>query len=249
VASLDVHEEPRASHRRMGFLADFYGLYDELTVRQCLDYRAAGQGVAPDRRPDLVRRAAERLAIWDRADQQAGTLSRGLRQRLAIAEAIVHEPSVLLLDEPASGLDPQARAELAGVLRQLAGAGMTILVSSHILAELEDYSTHMLILDRGRVVEHRAVTGAAMPGRGVRLLVTLAAASDELRSRLAADPGVSELDADAVSASFRFADDAAERSRLLRQLVEAGLPVAAFEIERASLQDAYLERMRGGKPA
>ena len=231
----------------MGFLADFYGLYDELTVRQCLDYRAAAQGVAEAERPALVQRAAERMAIADRADQQAGTLSRGLRQRLAIAEAIVHQPAVLLLDEPASGLDPQARAELAGVLRSLAAAGMTILVSSHILAELEDYSTHMLILDRGRVLEHRAIADAPIVARALRVLVTLAAVDDRLGDRLAAQSLVAELAVEGPVARFLFDGDAAARSRLLRELVEAGLPVAAFEVERVSLQDAYIERMRGGE--
>jgi len=247
VAGLDVHEEPRASHRRMGFLADFYGLYDELTVRQCLDYRAAAQGVGDAERAALVQRAAERMAIADRAGQQAGTLSRGLRQRLAIAEAIVHEPAVLLLDEPASGLDPEARAELALVLRSLASAGMTILVSSHILAELEDYSTHMLILDRGRVREHRAISETAMSAASsVRVVVTLATADERVRGCLAARPLVTELAIEGPVARFAFGGDLAARSRLLRELIAADLPVAAFEIERVSLQDAYLERMRGG---
>jgi ABC-2 type transport system ATP-binding protein len=249
VAGLDVHEEPRASHRRMGFLADFYGLYDELTVRQCLGYRAAAQGVEAGRRSDLVRRAAERLAIWDRAGQQAGTLSRGLRQRLAIAEAIVHEPSVLLLDEPASGLDPEARAELAEMLRSLAAAGMSILVSSHILAELEDYSTHMLILDRGRVLDHRPIAEAAAPPQRGRILVTLVSVDERLGACLAGDPQVSEVTIDGTSASFLYGGDALARSGLLRALVAAGVPVAAFEVERVSLQDAYIERMRGAPPA
>lgn len=230
----------------MGFLADFYGLYDELTVRQCLDYRAAAQGVGDTERPALVQRAAARMAIADRAGQQAATLSRGLRQRLAIAEAIVHEPAVLLLDEPASGLDPEARAELAQVLRSLAGAGMTILVSSHILAELEDYSTHMLILDRGRVLEHRAIAEASTAARALRIVVTLATADERLRDRLAAQPLVTELLVEGSVARFLFDGDATACSRLLRDLIEAGLPVAAFEIERVSLQDAYIERMRGG---
>jgi ABC-2 type transport system ATP-binding protein len=172
-----------------------------------------------------------------------------LRQRLAIAEAIVHEPSVLLLDEPASGLDPEARAELAQVLRSLAAAGMTILVSSHILAELEDYSTHMLILDRGRVLDHRPIAEAAsLPRRG-RILVTLVSVDDRLGACLAGDPQVSEVTIDGTSASFLYGGDALARSGLLRALVAAGLPVAAFEVERVSLQDAYIERMRGAPAA
>jgi ABC-2 type transport system ATP-binding protein len=138
VAGLDVRREPRQSHRHMGFLADNAGLYDDLTVEQCLRYRAAALGLPASERDRAVQHAAQGLVIADRLHQKAGTLSRGLRQRLAIAETIVHHPQVLLLDEPASGLDPESRVGLADTLRRLKREGMTIIVSSHILSELED---------------------------------------------------------------------------------------------------------------
>jgi ABC-2 type transport system ATP-binding protein len=240
VDGLDVHQSPREAHRRMGFLSDFYGLYDDLAVRQCLFYRAAAQGVPGAEIEPLVADVAQRLAIADRMQQKAGTLSRGLRQRLAIAQAIVHRPQVVLLDEPASGLDPEARAGLAGVLRDLSEAGMTLMVSSHILAELEDYSTHLLILGEGRVVEHRAIAGI---GKGERMILRLARAEPRLGALLGARAGVTDLETDGATARFRLANPVT-RHELLRDLVRAGLEVEAFDLERESLQDAYLARMR-----
>jgi len=243
VDGLDVHEEPRASHRRMGFLADFYGLYDDLSVRRCLEYKAAAQGVAAALRRQLAERAAKRMNIDERMEQKAGTLSRGLRQRLAIAQAIVHEPRVLLLDEPASGLDPEARAALAGVLRALRQDGMTIIVSSHILAELQDYSTHMLIVDGGRIVEHRALDAEMPADARQRVVVVLAATDPRLGEILSRQEGLTEIDSDGMRAGFVMAADADRRQAVLRALMDAGLSVAEFGLERQSLQDAYLARI------
>ncbi len=240
VDGLDVHRAPREAHRRMGYLSDFYGLYDELTVRQCLAYRAAAQGVPATEAEPLIADVTARLAIADRMAQKAGTLSRGLRQRLAIAQAIVHRPSVVLLDEPASGLDPEARSGLAQVLRGLRDAGMTIIVSSHILAELEDYSTHMLILGEGRVVEHRAIAGVS---ESQFMILRLARPDPRLASILGTRHDVSGLEIDGPVARFKLAD-LGLRHDLLRDLVQAGLEVAGFDVERQSLQDAYIATMR-----
>jgi ABC-2 type transport system ATP-binding protein len=242
VAGLDVLSEPRQSHRRMGFLADTFGLYDELSVEQCLLHRAAALGLPASEQAAAARLSAQRLVLADRYKQKVGTLSRGLRQRLAIAETIVHHPEVLLLDEPASGLDPEARVALAETLRRLRDEGMTIMVSSHILSELEDYSTHMLILRAGRLVDQRAV---AAPSDGGTLVLRLAVADARFESTLKAEPGIAGLIVEGLSARFAFAGDDIARALLLRRLVEAGLPVADFAIERERLQEAYLTRVAG----
>jgi ABC-2 type transport system ATP-binding protein len=250
VAGLDVLSEPRQSHRQIGFLPDTFGLYDELTVERCLLYRAAALGLPAAARPAAVRRAAERLAVADRLRQTVGTLSRGLRQRLAIAETIVHHPRVLLLDEPASGLDPESRIGLADTLRQLRSDGMTIVVSSHILSELEDYSTHMLILRDGRLVEQRALAGpAAEQAGGASLLLRLAAADGRLEPLLKAEADIAALVVEGLTARFRFTGDEAARTALLRRLMQAGLPIADFTIERERLQEAYLSGIAERKAA
>ncbi len=239
VAGVDVLREPRASHRMMGFLPDSYGLYDELTVRQCLLHRAATLGLGGREEAAAAEGAAQRLAIADRLGQKAGTLSRGLRQRLAIAETIVHRPRVLLLDEPASGLDPEARVGLAETLRRLREEGMTVIVSSHILSELEDYSTHMLILREGRLADQRALAGPAS-GTAAAMRLRLIRPDERLEPLLKAEPSVSGLVIDGLNAHFRFDGDEGARAALLRRLLDAGFAVAEFAAEREGLQAAYM---------
>ncbi len=246
VDGLDVEEHPRQVHERMGFLQDFFGLYDDLTVRRCLDYHAAARSVPAAERREAVTRSAQRLGLSDRLEQRAGTLSRGLRQRLAIAQAIIHRPRLLLLDEPASGLDPEARQELSRLLLVLQAEGMTLVVSSHILAELEDYSTHMMIMHEGRITEHSAI--GDMAETAMRMRVVLAAPHDGLQAALEGRPGLSTVTVDERGASFAFTGDDAARANLLRALVEAGVPVAAFHPEQRSMQDVYLERLRRDGP-
>nr|WP_298687975.1 ABC transporter ATP-binding protein [uncultured Dongia sp.] len=242
---LDVHADPRGAHRRMGFLPDFFGLYDDLTVAQCLHYRAASQGVPSALRKSVVETVAERLEIADRLGQKAGTLSRGLRQRLAIAQAVLHEPKFLMLDEPAAGLDPSARIGLSGVLRALARGGMTVLVSSHILAELEDYSTHILMLKQGRVVDHAPlITMGAVTGRRIEIRLDFAHVVPDLRRRLAGVPGVEVISCGIDEAIVMSDPDPAERAIMLAAVLAAGLPLASFAPERRSLQDIYLARMK-----
>jgi ABC-2 type transport system ATP-binding protein len=244
--NIDVHRVPREAHARMGYLSDFFGLYGELTVARCLDYRARAQGIPSERRAAAVQRAAERLGLADRLKQRAGELSRGLRQRLAIAQAIVHEPAVILLDEPASGLDPEARFGLAAVLRSLRDAGMTLIVSSHILAELEDYSTHLLVLEQGRILEHRALDGAAAADGARRFELVLAEPRGDLAGILAA-AGAGDIQIEGAMVRFVAIGDAAAQAALLRRLIEAGLPVASFAAAKSDLQDAYLALLKDSR--
>ena len=242
VDGMNTTEHPREIHRRIGYLQDFFGLYDELTVRQCLRHHAMAHGVPAAEREDRIVDTAYRLDLDDRLDQDAGTLSRGLRQRLAIAQAIIHRPKVLLLDEPASGLDPEARTGLSQLMVALRDEGITIIVSSHILAELEDYSTHMLVLRQGRITRHCPI-GEADRQSSERLRIALSAPDDRLAEILSGMPGVGEIEVQRDSARIAFDGDAAMRHDLLRRLLEAGLPVCSFHPEFRSMQDVYLERV------
>lgn len=253
---IDVHEKPREAHQQMGYLPDIFGLYDDMTVRQCLEYRAAAQGVAKQKQCDAVDLAAGRMELTDRLDQRAGELSRGLRQRLAIAQATIHNPIFVMLDEPASGLDPEARIGLASALKTLCAEGMTIIVSSHILAELDDYSTHILMIRNGRIVEHGPLSTLENGADGhATVSIELAAPDARLREVLAAVPGIVVQQVDDRHATLSTNGGSTTRQALLKGLIDAGLPVIDFTAERPRLQDAYLARMRaadgeprGGKP-
>ncbi len=245
---LDVHEAPREAHKRMAFLPDFFGVYDDLTVRQCLEHRARAHHVPRERRRDAIQRAAERLRIADRMEDFAGTLSRGLKQRLAIAQAIIHEPQVALLDEPAAGLDPEARYSLAAVFRELRADGMTLIVSSHILAELEDYSTHLLAIRDGRIVDLRALQEVAVGGAPVPMQLRLAQPDQRISALLATVAGVSDIAADTSIVRFSLVGGAPAQHALLKRLIDEGLPVAEFAPIQSSLQDSYLALMRKQAP-
>lgn len=250
VAGLDTEAEPRGVHAALGYLPDFFGLYDELSVRRSLIYAARSRGVPAGDADAAALRAAERVALTDRLETRAGELSRGLRQRLAIAQTIVHEPRVLLLDEPAAGLDPEARRSLSDLMRSLAAGGMTILVSSHILAELEDYCTEMLMIRDGRVAGEGVVSagsgssGSAHAAERVRVVFGETA---DLAARLEAlGLKVEQLSGHEAVLALDPGPDA--EARTLTALVGAGLAVKSFAPVRASLEQAYLEEARRGPP-
>lgn len=247
VDGIDVVAEPRACHRRIGYLSDTFGLYGELSVRRCLTYVAAANRVPAAQIPQAVQHAAQQLEIDTLLDVRAGTLSRGQRQRLAVAQALIHRPPVLLLDEPASGLDPEARHRLARLFLRLRAEGMTLIVSSHILAELEAYSTDMLVLRAGRVVEHRPLTGAVR--RGACLRLELARPHPALLEILAGAPGVRAARADGERAAvFELDGDAAARHALLARLIENGVAVSGLAETGADLQASYLATVANPTP-
>jgi ABC-2 type transport system ATP-binding protein len=240
IDGIDTAESPRQIHARLGYLPDFYGLYDELTVRRCLTYAARAHGIAPALAAAAVEKAARRVNLLDRLESKAGELSRGLRQRLAIGQAIVHEPRVLLLDEPAAGLDPQARRDLSTLLLSLRDAGMTLVVSSHILAELEDYCSEMIIIENGRVVGGKAIKVKEV--ERTRYLIELATARSDLREFLES-AGIDVVNADDTHALISFTHNAAARAKLIRDLVGAGFEVAAFAASTKALEDTYFSQV------
>jgi ABC-2 type transport system ATP-binding protein len=241
IDGLDTRTAPRAIHAKLGYLPDFFGLYDALSVRRVLSYAARSHGIAPALTGAAVEKAAGRVGLLERLEAKAGELSRGLRQRLAIAQAIVHEPRVLLLDEPAAGLDPQARRDLSVLLLALKDGGMTLVVSSHILAELEDYCSSMLIIEDGLIVG-----GEAIKVRDVerpRYIIEIATARSDLKSFLAARAGVDVIEADEHHALITHTRNAAARSKLIRDMVGEGFEVSSFAESTKALEDTYFSQV------
>jgi ABC-2 type transport system ATP-binding protein len=250
VAGIDVLEEPRLAHAHIGYLSDFFGLYEALTVRQSLAHAASANGVSQAKLDKTVTETAARLEIADRLEQRCSSLSRGLRQRVAIGQAIVHAPEVLLLDEPASGLDPEARHTLAALFTRLKNEGMTLVVSSHILAELDEYSTHMLVLRDGRVIEHRSLTGTVAQTGSQQIRVKLARPHPALQDVLVTLAGVRLIECNALDALLAIDGGAAEQSDVLRTLVNTGVPVSGFAEEHENLHQSYLRSVQhSGQPS
>src|SRR5581483_1310027 len=205
-----------------------------------LTYAARSHGIVEHDTPAAVARAAQRVGLADRIDQKAGELSRGLRQRLAIGQSIVHEPKVLLLDEPAAGLDPQARRDLSQLLLALRDNGMTLVVSSHILAELEDYCTEMIIIEDGLIAGGKAIR--VRDDERPRFLIELAAPHEGWREFLTSH-GAEVVDLADTRAVIAFARSPAERARLLKEMIAAGFDVAGFGESSKALEDAYFREV------
>jgi ABC-2 type transport system ATP-binding protein len=242
IAGLDTEDDPRGVHAAIGYLPDFFGLYEELSVRRSLTYAARSRGVSVADTEGAVLEAARRVQIDDRLDQRAGELSRGLRQRLAIAQTIVHRPKVLLLDEPAAGLDPEARRSLSDLILKLAGEGMTIVVSSHILSELEDYSTQMLMIREGRVAGGGVVAAGGGARDGARIAVTFGDPPPDLAEKL---EGLGlTVERLAGAEAVLLAPEGEEDDAVLANLIGAGLKVRAFQPAKRTLEDAYLAEVK-----
>ena len=256
VAGHDVYESPREVHQLMGYLSDSFGLYSGLTVAQGLEYAARSQGLAAQDVAGAITTTAQRMGLGDKLQNLASTLSRGQRQRLAIGQAIIHSPQVLLLDEPASGLDPEARGALASVFKALQAQGMTLLVSSHILAELDEYSTHMLALNQGRVLEHRSL-GLATPASAVgasgaaeRLLrLEFVHSAESVASWLANQVNVTLRRIDASGLEIGLRGDASAQAALVSACVAAGYPLTVVAPITENLQQSYLKSLEAERSA
>lgn len=240
VAGMDVIKQPRQVHRIMGYLSDFFGLYQYLTVAQCLEYAAAAQGLPDDDIAAAIVKTACRLDLSDRLHQTCGSLSRGLRQRVAIGQAIIHRPQVVLLDEPASGLDPEARASLSVLFRQLQADGMTLLVSSHILAELDEYSTHMLALRDGRILENRALKPTRFPDTHRCLHLDLALPDARLPEWLKKQEQIALIHATQNHAEFYFQGDLYTQANFLKHMIAEDFSVSSIAEHKENLQQSYL---------
>ena len=241
-----VTRNPDEVRRVLGFMPDAFGVYDDMKVWEYLDFFARCYGLPAAGRRRMIGDLLELVDLGDRRDAYVQDLSRGMQQRLCLAHALVHDPQVLLLDEPASGLDPRARVELRELLRELRSMGKTIVISSHILPELEELCTSVAIVDRGQVLAQGRVAEIERRLRfGAVLRVRLLLEGDELaaaRDRLATEPDVASatiLPDGTIELGFR-GDDAAA-ARLLATVVSAGLPVASFARAASDLEELFLQ--------
>ena len=246
IAGWSVTRNPDQVRGVIGFMPDVFGVYDDMKVWEYLDFFARCYGIPAAGRRRMIADLLELVDLGDKRDQYVQTLSRGMQQRLCLAHALVHDPQILLLDEPASGLDPRARVELRELLRELRSLGKTILISSHILPELEELCTSVAIVDRGLVlaqgrvsdIERRLRFGAVLR---VRLLADRTGI-EAARDRFATDADVASaviLDDGTIELGFRGDDEAS--ARLLAESVRAGLPIASFARAASDLEELFLQ--------
>jgi ABC-2 type transport system ATP-binding protein len=247
VNNVDVEREPEEAQRHIGYLADFFSLYDELKVWEYVDYFARAYQMEAAKIPGRVQELLAVMGLETKREAFVAGLSRGMKQRLGIARAIVHDPPLLVLDEPASGLDPKARLELKDLIRKLNREGKTIFITSHVLSDLEEICTSLAIMEKGKLLRAGKI-GEVMRegGRTRRVRMRLATAGFALRAWLAAKPEVSELHEEGIEAEFVFPGTDAELAALVREAVNAGAPVCGVE-EKVETLEALFSRLSSGE--
>jgi ABC-2 type transport system ATP-binding protein len=237
----DVAQNPAQVHNRIGYMPDFFGVYDQLTVAEYLDFYAACYRQPKQRRIKIVSELLELIGLTDRRDQLVDTLSRGLKQRLCLARALVHDPVVLLLDEPASGLDPRARVEMREILKELRGMGKTIIISSHILPELTELCTMIGIIDHGRM---RATGSVQDVIRGLsadkRLRITVVGAREPAIAILEPLESVRRVDVANGTIEAIYEGDYSTAADILQALTAGGIKVSAFSHVDGGLEEAFM---------
>jgi ABC-2 type transport system ATP-binding protein len=235
----DVDRHPRNVHNICSYLSDFFGLYDQLTVEQCLTFFALSHDISTNL-SSLIQQTAKQLQIENLLQTKAGKLSRGLRQRLAIAQVIIHHPKILLLDEPAAGLDPSARYHLSELLRTLQKSGMTIVVSSHILAELEDYCTHMLVIDNGKLVKHCSLNEINNAEK-IQIRIELTEPAEKHIQTIQAIPGITLLTTTQNELIVTLESTVLSQALLLKTLIAKAIPVSSIHTQKQKMQDVYMD--------
>jgi ABC-2 type transport system ATP-binding protein len=246
VDGFSVVDDPDRVRRRLGFMPDYFGTYQNVNVREYLDFFARAYGLKGRERLSAIDEVMEFTQLDTLAEKPIDALSKGMKQRLCLGRTMIHNPSVLVLDEPAAGLDPRARIELRDMISQLAEAGKAILISSHILTELAEICDRVGILEQGRLLAVGSVAEISARVQ-VQSIVRVRVLDDteRLRGWLAQRDDISELRADDDLTMFSFAGDRAAEAALLRAMIEAGFAVVEFGAKHKSLEDVFLHVTEG----
>jgi len=243
VAGIDVLGEPEQARQYIGYLSDFFSVYEDLKVWEYLDYFAHAYKMPEAEIPARVSEVIAQAGLEVKRDGMIRGLSRGMKQRLGIARAMIHRPKVLVLDEPTSGLDPKARIELLNLLRSARDEGATILISSHILTELEGLCTSIGIMEKGRLVRSgrlEEVMLAVTPMRTVRMQ-WLGEARPQIEVSLGGLATVSELKLSGNEGEFLFSGSDAELAQSLANLIAGGVRILFFREVKQTVEEMYMK--------
>jgi len=246
INGLNVAKEGKKVRRLVGYMPDFMGVYDDLKVFEYLEFFAAAFGIERKKRKSIVEGVLELTDLESKKSATVDSLSRGMQQRLGLARVLIHDPKVLILDEPASGLDPRARIEIRELLRELKRMGKTIMISSHILSELEEICDHVGIIEQGRLV-FSGTLEEIRPRLGIesKVRVRVADHQDKAIELLSALPQVSRVQALGGEIAVTFHEGKNADGIVARTLVNAGLDIISIQPERLKLDDAFLQLTKG----
>ena len=236
----DAHKNYLAIRGSIGYLPDFFGLYEDLTIAECLTFFANTYKVPAADIPARVENVLEAIQLAEKRDDYVQNLSRGMIQRLGLGALLVHEPALFLLDEPASGLDPKARIDLRRVLTGLSEKGKSVLISSHILTELADFCTHVIIMDHGRFLAQGKIDDILAQLDSVRKVrITVLNSRPEAEKIAAAFGDIMESTDSGLTVGL--SGDLEQIARLNAALVQGGIHVVSLYEEKTNLEDMFLQ--------
>lgn len=244
---VDLTKNPRLLRAKIGYMPDFFGVYDNLKVTEYMDFYAGAYEIPYKERPALMDNLLEIVDLSQKKDAYVDSLSRGMKQRLCLARSLIHDPKLLILDEPASGLDPRARVEMKEILKQLQQMGKTVIISSHILPELAEMCTEVGIIDRGRLaaqgtvqeIMKRLVQKRTIYIRPVEQVEKVAAILRE-------QPSVQDIVENTLDLEFHFDGSDQMLANILRQIIDAGVPVVTFKEKEGNLEEVFMQ-VTGGE--
>ncbi len=252
VAGHSITDDPRAVRQAIGYMPDFFGVYDDMKVWEYLDFFAACYDIPQASRSGMIDDLLSLVDLNHKKEEFVESLSRGMKQRLCLARTLAHDPQVLILDEPASGLDPRARIEIRELLRELQNMGKTIFFSSHILSEVADVCTSIGIIEAGKLITHGDMKEMKKQLRAHRLIqVQVVGETGPLQEYLIREEAVTgittylEADLPTNALRFDFTGSDEQLSQLLTRLINGGLPILSFSEETGDLEDVFMQVTKG----
>ena len=246
IDGIDVVEHPEAVRGRIGYMPAFFGIYDDMRVWEYLDFFAGAYRLPKQQRPRIIDDVLNLTDLAGKKDNYVEELSTGMKQRLCLAKTLIHDPKVLLLDEPASGLDPRARIEIKELFKELKAMGKTIIISSHILPELADFCNKVGIIERGELLVSGDVQDimAQLTG-GKTLEIKVLDGMDRAMELLADAPGVRTVRPVNAHLHVEFTGDLEAQADLNKLLVDGGLRVQTFSEQETDLEDIFMKVTKG----
>ncbi|MCX7423426.1 MAG: ABC transporter ATP-binding protein [Planctomycetia bacterium] len=246
VCGKSIYTHPQEIRRLVGFMPDFFGVYDDMTVIEYLEFFAAAYRINGPGRRKVCEEKLELVDMSFKRDAMVNQLSRGQTQRIGLARVLLHEPQVLLLDEPASGLDPRARIEIRNLLKKLGEMKKTVIVSSHILPELADVCTRVGMIEKGHLIVDGLVEEVMRKARrSILLLIRVKERTDAAAALLQQHSGVKSLDIENGTIYATLNSEILDYSELPTLLLESGFKLTLFREEEVNLETAFMELTKG----
>ncbi len=249
----DVVADAQAVRHDIGYMPDFFGVYKEMEVTEYLDFFAACYRIPSQKRESTVKDVLELVGLSEKKGSLIGALSRGMQQRLGLARVLIHDPKLLLLDEPASGLDPRARIEMMAILQELQRLGKTIIISSHILSELQTLCNRVAIIEKGRLIYSGPVQARFLPDLNPELAplknkivwARVAANTDRAVQLLRTRPEISQATTVDSEIKIEFSDPDADHSLAAEVLVKGGFKLVELRIDEPGLEEVFMRVTQG----